>query len=97
MEEAVEQFNHKMSKMATQKTEIQANVKKLQGLTTDYQRMIESEERAKRMQDQIRDTEQHIDLKMHKLESERTSHKKEFQKLTQVRESVSLMQEQVLM
>ena len=51
MEEAVEQFNVKMSKMASQKAEIQGNVKKLQGLTVDYSRMLESEGRAKEMQD----------------------------------------------
>ena len=47
MEEAVEQFNAKMAKMAQQKAEIQGNVKKLQGLTQDYSRMLEGEERAK--------------------------------------------------
>ena len=43
-------------------------MKKLQGLTADYSRMLESEERAKQMSEQIRETEQHIDLKMQKLE-----------------------------
>ena len=47
MEEAALQFNQKMSKMATQKAEIQANVKKLQTLTQDYQKMLETEERNK--------------------------------------------------
>ena len=58
MEEAVEQFNVKMGKMTAQKTEIQTNIQKLQGLTADYKNMLEGEERAKRTQAQLRDTEQ---------------------------------------
>ena len=97
MEEAVEQFNVKMSKMASQKAEIQGNVKKLQGLTVDYSRMLESEGRAKEMQDQIRDTEQHIDLKMQKLEQERAKHRTELDQLKELRAQLTLSQEQVYM
>ena len=49
-------------------------MKKLQGLTTDYKDMLESEERAKRTQAQLRDTEQQIDSKLHKLEVEKSHH-----------------------
>ena len=50
-------------------------MKKLQGLTADYSHMIASEERAKLMQGQLRETEEHIELKMHQLEQKSAKQK----------------------
>ena len=64
--------------MANQKQEIQENIKKLQTLTQDYQRVIEAEERTKQAQEQLdrqreqmRQEEKLIDMKISQVEKDR--------------------------
>ena len=45
IEDAMQQYQQKMQRMTTQKQEITLNVRKLQSLTKDYQRIIEAEEK----------------------------------------------------
>lgn len=43
--------------------------------------MLASEERAKRTEKQLRDAEQQIDAKLHKLETEKSNHAAEIEEL----------------
>lgn len=53
IEEMFEQYGLKMNKMATQKSEIQQSIKKLQVLTSDYQALVAREESVKAAETEI--------------------------------------------
>ena len=59
--------------------------------------MLASEERAKRTQTLLRDTEEQVDLKLHKLEVEKSNHAAEIEELKETWMSVTSEREQVAM
>ena len=59
--------------------------------------MLEAEEYAKRLKDQIKDAEKHIDAKVQKLEQDRTKHKAEICRLEHLRDTVEIAHEHIQM
>jgi len=59
--------------------------------------MLEGEKRMKTMQDQIKETEHHIDSKMQALETQRSANKIEIERLEHLRSTVAVTHERIQM